>query len=299
QPMELDIVAGEALRQLVARGLQVERAWCGTLLSALDMRGCSLSLLRVDDARLALLDAPTRAPAWPGGGHLNRDIHLPAAPSTAVPTETLGSAVPQPRMEAMRRAVLAAAAAIEQAEGELTDLDARAGDGDLGASLSRGAEALRALPDSVWTSPDRALTAMAEALRRAIAGSSGPFYATALMRAARHLQTHPANPREAAPAFAAAARAIGELGGAGEGDRTMLDALLPAARALKAATERGETPAIAWAEAAKAAASGAEATQTMAPRLGRASYLGARALGIPDGGAVAISIWLKAIAGAL
>lgn len=297
-PMELDIVAHEALSQLAARGLRVERAWCGTLLSALDMRGCSLSLLRVDDERLALLDAPTAAPAWPGRGHLNRTIRLPsAAPKPPAPAAAGQEA--RPGMDRMRRAVLAAASALDAAEGQLTDLDARAGDGDLGASLARGAAALHALPDAAWTSPDGALQAMADALRRAIAGSSGPFYATGLMRAARRLADAPASLTVSAEAFAAAVEAISELGGARPGDRTMLDALQPAADALRRAAEANRTPAEAWADAARAAEEGAAKTEDMTPRLGRASYLGARALGIPDGGAVAVSIWLKAVAGAL
>ena len=63
--MELAIVARRAIEWLEARGLRVERAYAGTFLSALEMAGVSLSVLLVDDARLARLDAPTDAPAWP------------------------------------------------------------------------------------------------------------------------------------------------------------------------------------------------------------------------------------------
>ncbi|KTR05706.1 dihydroxyacetone kinase [Aureimonas ureilytica] len=295
-PMELDVVAREALAQAEARGLVVERAWTGTLLSALDMRGCSLSLLRVDDARLALLDAPTGAPAWPGGGHLNRDMHLAAAETPA--REEQNAPVPA-EMEAMRRVSLAVMSAMEAAEAELTDLDARAGDGDLGASLARGAEAVRALPSGAWADPPTALRSMADALRRAIGGSSGPFYATGLMRAARELAIGTSDARAVAAAMKAACDAIAELGGAQEGDRTMLDALCPAERALSDSVAAGESLPTAFARAEEAARNGAAASAQMSPRLGRASYLGERALGIPDAGAVAVSIWLRAIAEAL
>ncbi|MDR6230158.1 dihydroxyacetone kinase [Pseudomonas sp. SORGH_AS199] len=77
-PLELALVARAALSQLRQRGLVVERAWTGTFLSALDMPGCSLSLLPVDEARLALLDAPTWARAWPGDGAGPGGVH-PAA----------------------------------------------------------------------------------------------------------------------------------------------------------------------------------------------------------------------------
>ncbi|MFP2899036.1 dihydroxyacetone kinase subunit DhaK, partial [Corallococcus sp. 4LFB] len=69
-PMELAIMTRRALAFLVERGVKVERAWQGTFLSALEMPGCSLTLLKVDDARLARLDAPTEAPAWPGRGQV-------------------------------------------------------------------------------------------------------------------------------------------------------------------------------------------------------------------------------------
>jgi len=92
---------------------------------------------------------------------------------------------PGPLAPALRTAALAVAAAFEAEEAKLTALDAQAGDGDLGISMVRGAAALRALPQPAWADPPTALAQMGETLRRAIAGSSGPFYATALLRAAR------------------------------------------------------------------------------------------------------------------
>jgi dihydroxyacetone kinase len=206
---------------------------------------------------------------------------------------------------AVRQAALAAAAALETAEAELTELDGAAGDGDLGVSMVRGAAAIRALPDTAWTSAPEALIQMGQALRRAIAGSSGPFYATALLRAARSLSAEPdaAEPDAAEPdaadwarAFASGVDAIAELGGARPGDRTMLDALRPAAEAFAAALDAGQPPASAWQAAVQAAVDGTKATARMHPRLGRASYLGERALGVPDAGASAVSVWMQAIA---
>ena len=86
---------------------------------------------------------------------------------------------------------------------------------------ARAAEALRALPDAAWATPPLALTQMAAVLGRAMGGSSGPFYATALMRAARGLSDQP-TPRDWANAFAAAVASITELGGAVKGNRGLL-----------------------------------------------------------------------------
>lgn len=292
-PMELAIVTRRALSLLGERGLRVERAWTGTFLSALEMPGCSLSVLKLDDARLGWLDAKTTAPAWGGEGRLAPE--RPARPIIATPSAPLTQEIRQPGMERVRDAALAVAAAFEASEARLTELDSAAGDGDLGLSLSRGAAAIRALPESSWTTPSRALTAIGDALRRAIGGSSGPFYATALLRAARRLSEGSTDAPAWADAFVLAVDAVAQLGGARPGDRTMLDALKPAADAFAREVKAGAPTAEAWAATVSEGAQGAEATTRMQPRLGRASYLGSRALGVPDAGAAAVVVWLKAL----
>jgi triose/dihydroxyacetone kinase / FAD-AMP lyase (cyclizing) len=90
-------------------------------------------------------------------------------------------------------------------------------------------------------------------------------------------------------------QAISDLGGAKAGDRTMLDALIPAANTFERQLRAGRAPDQAWAQAVAAAEQGAQETAAMTPRAGRASYLGARAVGSPDGGAVAAVCWLQAL----
>jgi len=292
-PLELALMARAALSQLRQRGLVVERAWTGTFLSALDMPGCSLSLLPVDEARLALLDAPTRARAWPG------DSRVPAAP-TLLPAPAAAAETtphtPGPLAEPLQAGAAAIVASLLANEARLTDLDSRAGDGDLGTSLARGAEAMRALPASALYTPTSALAATGQALRRAIGGSSGPFYACALIRAAQVLDgVERPTLAQWAQAMDGGVQALAELGGAQPGQRTMLDALRPAADALLAGAQAGANPTQAFAAALAAARQGAEATAEMLPAQGRASYLGERARGIPDGGAVAVVCWLEAL----
>jgi dihydroxyacetone kinase len=98
-----------------------------------------------------------------------------------------------------------------------------------------------------------------------------------------------------AEAFVVAVDKIAELGGAQPGDRTMLDALHPASRTFRDAVAAGRPVAEAWASCVRAAKDGATATIAMRPRLGRASYLGERAVGVPDGGAFAVACWLEAL----
>jgi ATP-dependent dihydroxyacetone kinase len=291
-PIELCIVARHALATLRGQDLMVERAWCGNYLTALEMPGCSLSVLPVDDARLALLDAPACAPAWIASGKILARRNRMATPKIA--RETVAAVPPGPLAGVLREAALAVAEALEKAEDMLTSLDAQAGDGDLGASMERGAAAIRALPDAAWSTPETAMTALGNALRRAIAGSSGPFYATALLRAARRLAGLSVPDEDAwQAAFKDAVAAVSEIGGAKPGDRTMVDALQPAVEAWAKAS--GEPAARAWAQAVAAAEQGAETTAQMTPKLGRASYLGDRAVGVPDGGAVAVTVWMKAL----
>ena len=293
-PMELSIVARSAIAFLERKGVTVERAWAGTFLSALDMPGFSLSVMHVDDTALALLDAPTDAGAWPRGGAVNRNRVLP---STKVEVSVSSAAKATAAGKRLRQAAEVVAKALIAAEPQLTELDSITGDGDLGASMTRGGEAVQALSKESFGDVADGLMAMGNAMRKAIGGSSGPFYAAGLMRASRHL-AGVADPTamQMAEAFVAAVEAVSDLGGAKSGDRTMVDALHPAAATFRDKVAEGLSVNAAWEAAVEAGIAGAEATKSMKPRLGRASYLGERAVGHPDGGAVAVSIWLKAIA---
>src|SRR5262249_36824527 len=146
--MELAIVARRALEVLEKRGVAVERVYLGTFLSALEMAGVSLSVLRVDDARLARLDAATDAPAWPCASAPRRRDRRTERAGAAVSPAPLTVQPPRTALgRAIGRGIEAATAALVAAAPQLTALDQVVGDGDLGISLARGAEALReALP---------------------------------------------------------------------------------------------------------------------------------------------------------
>jgi len=293
-PMELQIVARHALAALRAHSITPLRAWVGNYMTALDMAGCSISVMPVDAELLTLLDAPASAPGWTAGSRLHATRQI--VPGVQIHAPDVAALPPGPLTPTLARTARAVAQALIQAEAELTDLDSRAGDGDLGASMARGAEAIQTLPAQAHHTPEALLLSMGHALRRAIAGSSGPFYAIALTRAARAL-TGLADPTPAQwqHAFAQAVAAVAQTGGATPGDRTMLDALAPATQAWADALAAGQDGRAAFAVAVQAAEAGAQATTHMHPRLGRASYLGDRALGTPDGGAVAVTVWLRAI----
>jgi dihydroxyacetone kinase len=199
--------------------------------------------------------------------------------------------------QALAAAIGAATNALIAQAGRLTQLDQVVGDGDLGISLERGARAVQAaLPSYPLDDPAATLHSLGVTLQRALGGTSGPLYAVFFVRAAGAMRSRdPNEPPTWAEAFREGCAGVGELGGAARGDRTMLDALLPAAEAFAAAVDSGRPAADALRAAALAAAEGARATASLRPRLGRSSYLGERALGHVDPGAEAVAVWLAAL----
>ena len=295
---ELSIVAGSALRYLGARHLQVERAWAGTFLSALEMAGISLTLLRIDDQRLGWLDAPAQTSAWPTSG--GRVAHASAKPAPTAPVAPTGTRVAGLAPgSTLRRAIEAVCACLLEAEPELTTMDQRVGDGDLGISLARAAHGILEEIDSypAATSPGAVLRALSATVRRVVGGTSGPLYAVMLLRAAAVLDAAQVAPAAGdwSAAFTAAVDGVMELGGAHPGDRTMVDALHPAAVALRVSLAQSGDSGAAWQATVDAARTGAASTASMQPRLGRSSYVGDRALGFADPGAHAVALWLAAI----
>ncbi len=282
----LAIATGRALSVLQRMGFDVARLYAGTFLSSLDMPGLSISVMRVNEERLKLLDAPTEAPAWGNGIHKRsgstqaRTLELEIAPEIL--------AEQRPETEAgkkMKRAIRAACGALLENEQYLTELDERTGDGDLGHNLARAARAIeQELPGIPLDDAATALRALGLSLQRHLGGSSGPLYGVLFLRAAGGLENG------WAAAMAEGCNAIGELGGARLGDRTMLDALIPFAVGLaQESLEAG----------ARAAEAGAQTTAKIQARRGRSSYLGERVIGTPDPGAVAAAIWLRAVVGSL
>ena len=196
------------------------------------------------------------------------------------------------------RAVFAdVARAIEEHQSELDRLDAVAGDGDHGATMVMGLRAVTAaLPDGE--------EAVAELLRIAavrfasVGGSTGPLWGTALLRAAQSLEgAGTADLSAIAAAAEAAAQGIADRGKCAEGQKTLLDVMAPAARALSSAAASGAEPATAAAQACDAARAGLEATRALEPRHGRARLASERSRGHEDAGAAsALLVWETAAA---
>jgi dihydroxyacetone kinase-like protein len=184
----------------------------------------------------------------------------------------------------------------------LTQLDAAIGDGDHGTNMRRGfdaiGKALAAQGDA--TPPGQLLTLAGKTLVATVGGASGPLWGSAFKRAGRALRDADEFDGHAlATALDAAVAGVVELGAAAPGDKTMVDALQPAAGALRDALDSGQPLAHAARAAANAAQRGAEATVPMQARKGRASYLGERSIGHQDPGATSAAIILAALSHAI
>jgi dihydroxyacetone kinase-like protein len=195
-----------------------------------------------------------------------------------------------------------ASAAIAAEADRLTQLDSAIGDGDHGVNLTRGFRAVtEALDrDGDGMPPGRQLILAGKTLVSTVGGASGPLWGMALRRAGRALGDAGALDASAlADALDAALAGVVELGAAEPGDKTMVDALVPAARAVRAAVTEGAPLEDALASAASAAAEGARATVPMQARKGRASYLGERSIGHEDPGAASTALIVAALGRAL
>ncbi|WP_374010295.1 dihydroxyacetone kinase subunit DhaL [Leifsonia sp. LS-T14] len=196
--------------------------------------------------------------------------------------------------------ISASAESIGEHKNELNTLDREIGDGDHGENMDRGMRAavvaLDKLPDDA--TPNAALRSVAMTLISTVGGASGPLYGTAFLKAAEPVGDADAIDEQTLVAVLAAARdGIVSRGKAESGDKTMIDAWTPAVDAARAAQESGASASGILAAAAEAAEKGAEATEPLVARKGRASYLGERSAGHRDPGAQSTALLLRAAAG--
>ncbi|MBQ1640290.1 MAG: dihydroxyacetone kinase subunit L [Lachnospiraceae bacterium] len=178
----------------------------------------------------------------------------------------------------------------------LTDLDREIGDADHGVNMARGfTEVLAAIPQDE-TDLGVVLKKVGMTLLSKVGGASGPLYGTAYMKAAGVVAGKTEVTVEDGKAiFEAVIGGIQMRGKAVKGEKTMLDALIPAQEAYNAAVDGGDDAVTALTKAVEAAKEGVEYTKTIAATKGRASYLGERSIGHQDPGATSATITLECI----
>ena len=195
----------------------------------------------------------------------------------------------------VRRWTVAFVSAFEASRAELDDLDRQTGDGDFGSNLAPALERTAAALESAGESDPRACFAALSAACMEVGGTSGPLFGVWFRELARASAGHDQVSAEMLAAGATKGlAAVAALGGAAVGDKTMIDAMAPAAEALERASAGDATTAVA--AAAAAAREGALATAALTARRGRASYVGEAARGVRDPGAVAVALFFEALA---
>ena len=180
------------------------------------------------------------------------------------------------------------------------DLDAVVGDGDFGYSMARGFEqVLAGFDDFDRSDVGTFLKKVAVTITGRIGGTSGPIWGTAFLRAGTVAGDRTTlAPDDVIAMLRAAVAGIMQRGQAELGDKTLLDALVPATDALERELDAGNGSTAAIQAASAAAREAAEATKDMVARRGRAAYTGERSRGSVDAGATAVAVMLERISAA-
>jgi dihydroxyacetone kinase len=177
------------------------------------------------------------------------------------------------------------------------ELDSAAGDGDFGSSLAKGFRGIQ----SSWEALNKKdigafMKGCGMIMMEKCGGASGPIWGTAFRQAGQYAKgKEKMDLNELAEFFQAMVNGVQKMGGAKMGDKTLLDALIPATESLKRSASEKEDILSAFKKSVEAAEKGAESTKEIAAHKGRASYLGDRSVGYYDAGAKAIAVILSAI----
>ena len=178
----------------------------------------------------------------------------------------------------------------------LTELDREIGDSDHGINMARGFNAVSEKLDPEAPDIGASLKKAGMTLLSTVGGASGPLYGTAYMEAGKLLAGKTElSPSDFEQALKAAIAGIQKRGHAVKGEKTMLDALIPASEALSLKLSEGAGITEALDAACDAAREGVEFTKTIIATKGRASYLGERSIGHQDPGATSAALTLEAI----
>jgi dihydroxyacetone kinase len=283
-------------------GLDVVLPEVGEFVTSLDMAGCSLTMTWLDDELTELWAAPADSPAFRRAGPASapaweRRRNPPAEAEAAAATQQAATESSRHAARVARAMLRAMLHAVEDQEDELGRLDAIAGDGDHGSGMVRGLLAATRAAQGGTGGVGSTLRTAGRAFADQAGGTSGVLWGIILEATGEELGD--GDPAPDAVRIAEALRhAIGEvarIGGAGVGDKTLLDSAIPFLDVLQHEVGKGRSLAPAWADAARAATDAAAGTARLVPRVGRARPLAERSLGHPDAGAVSLAVCVTAI----
>ncbi|TFV59437.1 D-erythrulose 4-kinase [Mycobacterium sp. PS03-16] len=303
---ELFVVWGEVARLLRERGYEIIEPEVGELVTSLDMAGCSLTVMWLDEELERYWTAPADTPAYRKGAATQdtssaRRTGAAAGAAAAAPAlRELADDAGRRGGELVSRIFDAMAAMLAEAEDELGRIDAVAGDGDHGRGMVKGSSAARdaaarAVADG--GGQGSVLAAAGKEWAAKAGGTSGVLWGAMLgALGARLGDTGKPDSATVAAGIRDGYNALIQLGGAAPGDKTMLDALLPFVEELERRVGDGEPWQQAWPAAAQTATEAAEATAHLRPKVGRARPLAERSVGTPDAGATSLAMCARVAA---
>ena len=276
-PLEMSVLAEELCRSRIGDRIS-HVIGPAPLMTSLDMHGFSLSVLPVDSAQVSALQASVAPVAWPGCPAIS-EIAVQPMPAGMEPVTYQASS-----NDAARDLIAAACDALIGAEAQLNALDAKSGDGDTGSTVAVAAQSVRSSLDELpMADTSQLFRALAGNLQQTMGGSSGVLLAIFFAAAGEAAASS-----DIVSALKAGLDRVQQVGGAAPGDRTMIDALMPALEALPQGV----------AAAANAARAGADGTAAITnAKAGRASYVSASNLeGNNDPGAEAVALLFEHLA---
>ena len=311
---ELYLFNNSVTNELEKAGVKIYKTLVGNYMTSIDMAGASVTFLRLDDELKGYLDYPVSTPAITWGGFSKEDIAA-REDIAALAKEDVNEAAAEVEEEEGKTYKFAGKAVIGEkintpGMGKLVELMAdiiienevpfckadRCGDGDFGMSIAKGFKQLKA----DWDTRKKGdigefLVSCSEIIMEYCGGASGPIWGSAFRYAGKAVQgKKEIELKDLAAIFQAAVEGVQETGrksfgkGAVVGDKTLIDALVPAADALSEAAEKGMKMKDAMKASAKAAVAGAEATKYIQAKMGRAGVTDSE--GYPDAGAYGLGV---------
>jgi dihydroxyacetone kinase len=294
---------------LLDRGYEIIEPEVGELVTSLDMAGCSLSILLLDDELEELWCAPCDTPAYKKGasqlsqGTVKSRISNQGAKNLDFKGEEkvfLSSSFSHSKAIQALDVLKQVSHAISEAEVELGRIDAVAGDGDHGRGMVKGVtSAVTAAEDALQRNAGLSslFTEAGKSWAAKAGGTSGVLWGASLVKIGESLgdAAETLSDQDLLSAVSAGIMAIKNLGKAELGDKTMLDAMLPFLDALTSEVASGKSLVSAWSTASQVAHESALATSALSPKIGRARPLAEKSVGTPDAGATSFALIVNAI----
>ena len=313
---ELYLLNHSVIRELSRRNVTIARTFVGNYMTAIDMAGASISIMKLDEHLKSLLSEECDTPALKIKGEVpavtyNEIIGTAEAPKVFYEAQTNKeySVVTENRLTLNNIIFMVdqMSECIIRNEIPFCELDSHAGDGDFGMSVAKGFKQLKSEWHEILENKSNDIGNFLEACSIVImehcGGASGPIWGSAFRAAGKNTESKTeltlAEFAEMVQASVKGIQATGERSfgrGAVVGDKTLIDALVPYADTLTSSAAEGESLKHALVKAADAAVEGAKSTEQIVARMGRAGTVGERSLGYPDAGAHGLGVIFTEVA---